>query len=169
MQQFLCCGWNLSVILSKPSKYSLIKRLVRRNYFEGHCERAHLSHYCMTSISEFWWVIWHIIPADWMLWLLSLWCKHQKAQGSCKCILAAIETLSHWSGRWIATAPSIDDNVSSGRDFYAPNTNIWEMRQKHFAVHHGNSGMDGEYNDREACEICMHGCYWVRMTLHSNY
>ena len=53
MQQFLCFGLNLSVILETPSKYLLIMRLVWRNYIEGLSEHAHLSHYWMTTISEF--------------------------------------------------------------------------------------------------------------------
>ena len=137
MQQFLCCGWNLPVIFGEASKYSLLKRLVCRKHFKGHCVHANLSHYCMISILEFWGVIWHIIPVDWMIWSLWTWFKHQNSQGSCKCIIEAIETPSHWLRRWIAASPSFDNDVPFGGRCHALITNLWETRQKNMTERNG--------------------------------
>ena len=69
-----------------------------------------------------------IISADWIVWTLWQRFKHWGTQGSPICIIATKQTPSHWSGRWIVTAPSIDNDVPSGGRFHAPNTNLWKMR-----------------------------------------
>ena len=55
---------------------------------------------------------------------------HHIAQGSSICMIATLKVLIDWSGRHIATVPSIDDSIPFGGDFHAPNTNIRQMSRK---------------------------------------
>ena len=95
MQQYSCCGWDWPVIRGEPSEYSLIEKSLWRNHFDGHYKGANLSHYWMTSLSEFWGEIRHIIQADSMVWTLWPWYKHQNAQGSCTYVIETPETLGN--------------------------------------------------------------------------
>ena len=47
--------------------------------------------------------------------------------------------------------------MPSGGRVHALDTNLREIRQKHYAPHHSNVGTDGIYNDREYREIFMDG------------
>ena len=82
-----------------------------------------------------------------MVWSLWPHYNNQNAQGSCKFIIAAIETPSHQLERSIAASLFIDKGVPFGGRCHTLNSNLQETRQKNMTKRNGIIDTTQEFSD----------------------